>query len=185
MSLGYRDGIGGISFPAEETPRHVRVGGADLATEIVDDSGNYYPVDKLGRIVIPRCHCKDDSSTSGGGSSGESPSTSDSVVTSANGFTGDVQWVGGAKITVTEQNNKIKISFDSTAQDESPWDSPEDPSHDTPTDCNDPAGGGGVSGGGGGGGVPAAGGGGFPDYSGGVSAGDGQTEHGGGAGCCD
>jgi len=179
MGFGYREaGTGGVFFP-EPAMNTVRVGGGGNAQrDIIDSQENYYPIDARGRVVIPRCRHK-------GGSESWS-----NVVTSANGFHGSVKWIGGARVKIDNKDNKIKISFDSTASDESPWDSSGGDDHDTKTDCDDPSGGGGVSGvpvgSGGSGGVGGGGsGGGFPDYSGGVSAEDGQTEHGGGTGCCD
>lgn len=87
----------------------IAVGGPEEDTAIVDSSDVPYGRNGRGEIVIPRCRHDDESS----------------VVTTANGFTGDVLWIGGNRIKVTNRKNKIKISFDSDAEDESPWDSEE------------------------------------------------------------
>lgn len=139
-------------------PGGLTVQGPEHQYDVVDSTGAAYPRNGRGDIIIPKQR-KDDGSESW-------PEFSD-VVTSANGRTGDVKWVGGTGIRVETRGQTIKISADSDATDESPWDSSaqENPC-DHPGDDKEGNGGGvspdddggsGIGGGGGGGGGVSAG----------------------------
>lgn len=144
-------------------PGGITVVGPEHQFDVVDSTGEAYPRNGRGDIIIPKQR-RDDISD---------------VVTTANGLTGDVKWVGGTGIRVETRGQTIKISADSDATDESPWDSStqENPC-DHPGDDKE-GNGGGVSPDDGGGGSDIGGGGGG---GGGVSAGN--DTHIGDNNCC-